>query len=106
MDGTQKSAILLLSLDQGLAAEVLGKLPREQVERVTLAIASAEHVTREQQDAVLNEFKTLFLNRPLMHPSGPEAARELLERTLDQNDVEPLQHRIEQQVQAGPFGFL
>ena len=71
-----------------------------------MAIANAEQVTREQQDAVLVEFKAAFLNRPLIHPAGPEAARELLERTLDQNDVEPMQQRIDDQVQAGAFGFL
>lgn len=106
MDGTRKAAILLLSLDQALAAEVLGKLPRDQVERTTLAIASADNVTREEQEAILNEFKTAFLTRPLIQPAGPETARELLERTLEQNEIEPMQQRIDDQVQAGPFAFL
>jgi len=106
VDGTRKAAILLLSLDQALAAEVLGKLPRDQVERTTLAIASADNVTREEQEAILIEFKTAFLSRPLIQPAGPETARELLERTLDQNEIEPIQQRIEDQIQAGPFAFL
>lgn len=102
----RKPAILLLSLDQSLAAEVLGKLPREQVERITLAIANAEKVTREEQESILGEFKTAFMSRPLIQPTGPDAARELLDRTLDQNDFEPMQQRIEEQVAAGPFAFL
>ena len=106
MDGTRKTAILLLSLDQVMAAEVLGRLTREKIERVTLEIAKAEHVTREQQESVLNEFKAAFVSRPLMHPSGSETARELLERTLDQSEVEPSRQRFEEQVLAGPFAFL
>ena len=106
MDGAKKSAILLLSLDRAMAAELLGKLPREQVESVTLAIASADKVTREEQESVLEEFKTAFASRPLMQPAGPDAARELLEQTLDRNDVDPMQQRIDAQVQAGPFAFL
>ena len=106
MDGARKTAILLLSLDPSVAADVLRKLPREQVERVTLAIANAESVTREEQESILNEFKTTFASRPLIQPVGPETARELLERSLDQTEVEPMQDRIDEQVQAGPFAYL
>ena len=106
MDASQKVAIVLLSLDQGLAAELLGRMPRDMVERVTLAIANTGDVTRDQQESVLYEFKSAFLSRPLMQPTGPETARELLERTLDQSEVEPIQQRFEEQVFAGPFAFL
>ncbi len=106
MNGTRKTAILLLSLDQSLASEVMGKLPREKMEQVALAIANADHVTREEQEAVLNEFKTAFVSRPLMQPAGPETARELLERTIDQANVGPIEQRLDEQLEAGPFAFL
>ncbi|HEY0981967.1 flagellar motor switch protein FliG [Schlesneria sp.] len=106
LDGTQKTAILLLSLDQAMAADLLGRLPRDQVERIALAIANAGTVTREQQEAVLSEFKTAFESRPLMQPAGSETARELLERSIDQNEIEPIQERLEERVHAGPFAFL
>ena len=106
MDGTRKTAILLLSLDQALASEVMGKLPREMMEQVALAIANANHVTREEQEAVLNEFKTAFISRPLMQAAGPDTARELLERTIDQASVGPVEQRLDEQVEAGPFAFL
>jgi flagellar motor switch protein FliG len=106
MDSSRKVAIVLLSLDRGFAAEILGRMPRELVERVTLSIANAGNVTREEQESVLNEFKWAFLSRPLMQPAGPETARELLERTLDKDEIEPIQQRFEEQVQAGSFAFL
>lgn len=106
MDAARKSAILLLSLERAMAAELLGKLPRDQVEAVTLAIAGADKITREEQEAVLEEFKAAFISRPLIQPVGPETARELLEQSLDRSDVEPTQQRIEEQIQAGPFAFL
>lgn len=106
LDPARKVAILLLSLDQGLAAEVLGRMPRDFVERVTLSIANAGHVTREEQESVLTDFKSAFASRPLMQPTGPETARELLERTLEQTEVEPIRQRFEEQVQAGTFAFL
>lgn len=106
MDGATKTAILLLSLDRAVAAEILAKLPRDQVERVTLAIANAGSVTRDDQDAVLNEFKVAFDARPLMQPVGPETARELLESSLETADADQVQTRIDEQIQAGPFAFL
>lgn len=104
--GSRKTAILLLSLEQEMAAEVLGKLPREQVEQITLAIANAATVTREEQETVLNEFKTAFASRPLIQPTGPETARELLQLTLDQADVEPMSEPFEVQAKAGAFAYL
>ena len=106
IDGTQKSAILLLSLDQAMAADLLGRLPRDQVERIALAIANAGAVTREQQEGVLQEFKLAFDARPLMQTPGSETARELLERSLDQNEIEPTQQRLDERIHAGPFAFL
>ena len=105
-DGTRRTAILILSLDQVIASAVLGRFPRDQVERITLAIATVENVTREEQELILGDFKTAFLSRPLMQPAGPQTARELLERTLDRNEVDPIQQRIKEQIHAGPFAFL
>ena len=53
MDELRKAAILLLTLEKPLAAEVLSQLPREAVEKVTVEIAKLEGVTREQQEQVL-----------------------------------------------------
>jgi flagellar motor switch protein FliG len=105
-DATRKVAIVLLSLDQGVAADLLGRLPREAVDQVTLAIANAQNVSRDEQEQVLQDFRTAFLSRPLIQSTGPDAARELLERALDQTEVEPVQQRFEEQVQAGAFAFL
>lgn len=106
VEGNRKTVIVLLSLDQSLAADVLGKMSREHVERITLAIAGVDNVTREEQEAVLEEFKSAFASRPMMQPAGPWTARELLERTLDRNDVEPIKQQIEEQIESGPFAFL
>lgn len=105
-DERRKAVIVILSLDQTLAAQVLAKLPREAVEQMTLAIAAFGDVTRDEQQVVLEWFKECLLSRPLMQPAGPETARELLEKALDRDEVEPVRNRIEDQIVAGPFAFL
>lgn len=105
MSPTRKAAILLLSLDQSMASQVLGHLSREEVEAATLAIAEMGHVTLDEQNAVLTEFKSQFHSSPKIRRGGPETARELLEQVLG-DDAEPVQESIEPTVEAGSFAFL
>ena len=106
MHNTSQAAILLLSLDQSLAAQVLGHLPRELAERASLAVAEIGEVTQEQQQAVLIEFKSLFHSRPRLRRGGPESARQLLAQTFGIDEAAPIQARLEQTRDAGPFAFL
>ena len=106
MQPSRKAAILLLSLDQTLAAQVLGHLPRELVERATLAIAETEDVSLDEQNAVLAEFQTQFHSQPKLRRGGPGPARELLTQTLGDDAAAPIQERVEQALGAGPFAFL
>ncbi len=52
MDELQKAAVLLLSLDKALAAEVLSLMQKEDVEKVTMMIARMQDVSKEQQSLV------------------------------------------------------
>jgi flagellar motor switch protein FliG len=55
-DGIQKSAILLMSLGEDEAAEVLKHLGPREVQRIGAAMASLKSVTREQIATTLGEF--------------------------------------------------
>lgn len=59
----RKAAILLVSLEQPLASQLLAQLDRPAVEAVTLEIARLERVDPEEQHAVLEEFYGLGLRR-------------------------------------------
>jgi flagellar motor switch protein FliG len=59
----RKAAILLVSLEQPLASQLLAQLDRASVEAVTLEIAQLERVTTAEQQAVLEEFYGLGLRR-------------------------------------------
>ncbi len=106
MHGPRKAAILLLSLDQTMAAQVLGHLPRELVERATLAVAGTEDVSLDEQTAVLVEFQQQFRAQPQLRRGGPGPARELLAQALGDDAAAPIQERVEQTLDAGPFAFL
>ena len=59
----RKAAILLVSLEQPLASQLLAQLDRAAVEAVTLEIARLERVDPGEQHAVLEEFYGLGLRR-------------------------------------------
>jgi flagellar motor switch protein FliG len=59
----RKAAILLVSLEQPLASQLLARLDRTAVEAVTLEIARLERVAPAEQHAVLEEFYGLGLRR-------------------------------------------
>jgi flagellar motor switch protein FliG len=59
----RKAAILVVSLEQPLASQLLAQLDRSAVEAVTLEIARLERIAPAEQQAVLEEFYDLGLRR-------------------------------------------
>src|SRR5262245_59919352 len=59
----RKAAILVVSLEQPLASQLLAQLDRPAVEAVTLEIARLERIAPAEQQAVLEEFYGLGLRR-------------------------------------------
>ncbi len=56
-DGVEKSAILLLSLGQDEAAEILKNLGPKEVQKIGHAMAALKQVPRERIEAVIGEFQ-------------------------------------------------
>jgi flagellar motor switch protein FliG len=59
----RKAAILVVSLEQPLASQLLSQLDRAAVEAVTLEIARLERIAPDEQRSVLEEFYGLGLRR-------------------------------------------
>src|SRR4051812_12140730 len=59
----RKAAILVVSLEQPQASQLLARLDRSAVEAVTLEIARLERIAPAEQQAVLEEFYGLGLRR-------------------------------------------
>ncbi|QDT39060.1 flagellar motor switch protein FliG [Stratiformator vulcanicus] len=106
MDDIRKAAILLLSLEKPLAAEVLSQLPRHLVEGVTLEVAKLDDVTREQQESVLKEFGGLAKERTHIERGGIEFAEDLLTQSLGENGGTEIIESVRQSINSVPFAFL
>src|SRR5579871_3006562 len=105
MTPLRKAAIVLLSLDKPLAAEVLSQLGKEQVEAVTLEIARLDDVTKEQQEEVIDEFYNLGIARKHIERGGMEYAHSLLEQSLGKEKAAQILESVRQSMSSVPFGF-
>lgn len=104
--GIRKAAILLLSLNQELAAKVMSKLAREEIEKVSLEIAKLRDATKEERDIVLEEFYHLNVASRYVAQGGVAYARNLLEKSLPKKECEEIMRVLEDSVQQAPFSFL
>ncbi len=91
--GTERAAILLLTLGEQEAAQVLKHMGAKEVQRVGAAMAHLAQVTREEVKSILTEFSTgvesqtsvgvgvdEFLRKVLIDALGEEKAANVIER--------------------------
>src|SRR6266446_6152 len=106
LPGVKKAAVLLVSLDQDRAAEILKRLPAEAVEEVSREIASLGEIATPARRDVFNEFYTLALANSYVSEGGLEYAKALLRKSLSEEDAKRVINTVTQQVQTSPFSFL
>jgi flagellar motor switch protein FliG len=106
LTGARKAAILLISLDQELAVKVLSLMERDTIETLSMEIAKLEEISRDERDAVIEEFYHLHLAHQYVEHGGVAYARALLERVLPADEVARIIETIEQSMKMAPFGFL
>ena len=85
--GVRKAAILLLSLDEAGAAEILKRLGPEQVEEVSREIASIAEIPVTTRKDIFKEFYSLALANSYVSEGGLEYAKTLLRKSLSEADA-------------------
>ena len=101
----RKAAILLMSLPEASAAQLLAKLEPKQVEAVSIEIAKIGGVSGEEQEAVIQEFANANPNTLTGSAGGLELAKSLVEQALGKGASATLEN-VRQSIEALPFGFL
>lgn len=106
MNGLRKSAILLLSLEKPIAAEVMSQLTKEAQEALVIEVSRVSDVTREEQDAVIEEFQNLGMAQIHIERGGLDYAQELLTQSLGKDKASSILDTVKQSLSSVPFGFL
>lgn len=106
LTGARKAAILLLTLSQEEAAEVLKRLPPEAIEEVSREIASMRDVKEETRRNVFKEFYYMVMTSHHLTEGGLDYAKMLLSKSLTEDDAKRMIKQVTQQVATTPFAFL
>ncbi|MCX8145609.1 MAG: flagellar motor switch protein FliG [Azovibrio sp.] len=93
-DGVEKSAILLISLGEDHAAEVLKLLGPREVQKLGHAMASLKSVPRAKVEAVLDEFHTTAMEHGAVHVDTDNYIRSVLTKALGDDKASNLISRI------------
>ena len=95
LTGAQKSAILLITLGDGMSAEVLKHMDEDEVQRIGREVALAQRISNEVAEGVLDEYYQMsvahdfvlrggvdYARKVLNQAFGPETGKRMLDRML------------------------
>lgn len=104
MSTLHKAAVLLTSLPEDQAGEVMKRFNAREVEQVSIEIARMQRVSGEEQEEVIKEFAE---TNPASGggTGGLDFAKKLVKSALGTDAGETLDN-IRQSIEALPFGFL
>src|SRR5947207_14449342 len=100
LSGVKKSAVLLLTLPQDEASEILKRLPPEAVEEVSREIASLGDISLTTRKDVFGESYNTALANSYLSDRGPEYAKILLTKSRSQEDAKRSMTQLTQPVQT------
>lgn len=94
LSGAQRAAVLLLTLGEQDAAEVLKHLGARDVQNVGTAMAALKKVSREEADAVLDNFTRTIEQQTSIGVGTEEYIRKILVNALGEDKASSLIDRI------------
>jgi flagellar motor switch protein FliG len=106
LSGLKKAAILLVSLEQQIAGDILKHMDVVQIEEISREIAGMGPVNQALRDEVINEFYQLALARSYADEGGWEYAKTLLSKSLPEEAAKKIIDQVNQSIQSAPFSFL
>ena len=104
--GTQKAAILLISLGPERSANIFKHLKEDEIESLTLEIANTRSVSPAVKDQVLDEFYEICLAQQYIAEGGIAYAKELLEKALGVEKAKDVIGKLTASLQVRPFEFV
>jgi flagellar motor switch protein FliG len=94
LSGTHRAAVLLLTLGEANAAEVLKHMGPKEVQKVGLAMAAMTNVPREQVSKVLESFSETVQEQTALGVGSEEYIRTVMVEALGEDKAKGLMDRI------------
>lgn len=101
----QKAAMLLIALGPEKSSKIFKFLKEEDIEQLTLEIASIKAVSPKVKEEVLQEFYEMCLAQEYIAEGGIGYARQLLEQALGSDKAVEVINKLTVSLQVRPFEF-
>jgi flagellar motor switch protein FliG len=106
LSNQEKAAILFIALGPEYSAKLFQHMDDDEIERVTLEIASHKQVSAEQKAEVITEFYQMAMAKDYISTGGLEYAQSVLEKALGSDKAMDIINRLTTSLQVRPFDFL
>jgi len=106
LSGRRKSAVLCMAMGAEAAAKVMQQLRPEEVEALSLEIATLQTVDGDTTSAVLNEYYDVARAVESIAVGGVEVARQILEQAVGAQRAQTILERIQEQMVDTGLGRL
>ena len=101
----QKAAMLLIALGPEKSAKIFKFLKEEDIEQLTLEIASIKAISPKVKEEVLQEFYEMCLAQEYIAEGGIGYAKQLLEKALGTDKAVEVINKLTVSLQVRPFEF-
>ncbi len=106
LSGLEKAATLLISLGTEAAAQVLKNMRDDEVERISIQIASLRNIASDTVEAVLVEYRELAMAQEYVAQGGISFAKDILESALGPRRAEEIMMKVEAAMEVSAFHLL
>ena len=106
LTGKEKAATLLIALGPECSADIFRHLKEEEIEELTLEIASIRTVSAEDKEKILEEFYQICLAQNYIAEGGINYARDILEKALGSQKALDIINKLTASLQVRPFEFV
>ncbi|MCL2058754.1 MAG: flagellar motor switch protein FliG [Oscillospiraceae bacterium] len=106
LTGKEKAATLLIALGPEYSADIFKHLREEEIEELTLEIASIKSVSTQEKEEIMEEFYQICLAQNYIAEGGIGYAREILEKALGTQKALDIINKLTASLQVRPFEFV
>ena len=106
LDYKKKAAAIIIDLGVENAAKVYKYLRPEEIEQLTVEIASLDKLDPEEFEEILNEFYELCIAQKYITEGGIDYARNILDKVMGSVEAAKLIEKITQSLRTRAFDFL
>jgi flagellar motor switch protein FliG len=106
LSGKEKAAILLIALGPEKSASVFGHLSDDEIEELTLEIASTRKISPAERENILEEFYQICIAQEFITEGGISYAKEVLEKAMGSQKALEIINKLTSSLQVRPFDFV